>query len=59
MLLRYPYEIRDENEYFGDIQDAKVTKDMLDIAKHIVKSSPRISSPRSSRIATKMRSPNC
>src|SRR5664280_3680901 len=36
MLLRYPYEIRDENEYFDDIQDVKVTKDMLDLAKHIV-----------------------
>jgi DNA end-binding protein Ku len=38
MLLRYPYEIRDENEYFDDIQDVKVTKDMLDLAKHIVES---------------------
>src|SRR6202166_2548983 len=35
-LLRYPYEIRDEKEYFDDIQDVKVTKDMLDLAKHIV-----------------------
>jgi DNA end-binding protein Ku len=33
MLLRYPYEIPDENEYFDDIQDVKVTKDMLDLAK--------------------------
>jgi DNA end-binding protein Ku len=38
MLLRYPYEIRDENEYFGDIEDVKVTEDMLDLAKHIVES---------------------
>jgi DNA end-binding protein Ku len=36
MLLRYPYEIRDENEYFDDIQDVRVTKEMLDLAKHIV-----------------------
>jgi DNA end-binding protein Ku len=35
-LLRYPYEVRDEEEYFDDIQDVKVTKDMLDLAKHIV-----------------------
>jgi DNA end-binding protein Ku len=35
-LLRYPYEVRDEKDYFGDIQDVKVTKDMLDLAKHIV-----------------------
>jgi DNA end-binding protein Ku len=35
-LLRYPYEVRDEAEYFDDIQDVKVTKDMLDLARHIV-----------------------
>src|ERR1700723_3509153 len=35
-LLRYPYEVRDSKEYFDDIQDVKVTKDMLDLAKHIV-----------------------
>jgi DNA end-binding protein Ku len=35
-LLRYPYEVRDEKDYFDDIQDVKVTKDMLDLAKHIV-----------------------
>ncbi len=36
-LLRYPYEVRDPKEYFDDIQDVKVTKDMLDLARHIVK----------------------
>ncbi|QHO73623.1 Ku protein [Bradyrhizobium sp. CCBAU 051011] len=35
-LLRYPYEVRSEQEYFDDIQDVKVTKDMLDLARHIV-----------------------
>jgi DNA end-binding protein Ku len=35
-LLRYPYEVRSESEYFDDIQDIKITKDMLDLAKHIV-----------------------
>ena len=35
-LLRYPYEVRSEKEYFDEIQDVKVTKDMLDLAKHIV-----------------------
>jgi DNA end-binding protein Ku len=34
--LRYPYEVRSEEEYFDEIQDVKVTKDMLDLAKHIV-----------------------
>jgi DNA end-binding protein Ku len=35
-LLRYPYEVRDAAEYFDDIQDVKVTKDMLELARHIV-----------------------
>jgi len=35
-LLRYPYEVRSEQEYFDEIQDVRVTKDMLDLAKHIV-----------------------
>ena len=35
-LLRYPYEVRPAEEYFDEIQDVKVTKDMLDLAKHIV-----------------------
>jgi DNA end-binding protein Ku len=35
-LLRYPYEVRNEQEYFDDIQDVKITSDMLDLAKHIV-----------------------
>jgi len=35
-LLRYPYEVRSEKEYFDDIQNVKVTKDMLDLARHIV-----------------------
>ena len=35
-LLRYPYEVRNEDEYFDDIPESKVAKDMLDLAKHIV-----------------------
>ncbi|MBV9530626.1 MAG: Ku protein [Bradyrhizobium sp.] len=35
-LLRYPYEVRDEQNYFDDIEDVKVTKDMLELARHIV-----------------------
>jgi DNA end-binding protein Ku len=27
-LIRYPYEVRDEHQYFDEIQDVKVTKDM-------------------------------
>ena len=36
VTLRYPYEVRDEAEYFGDIPDEKVPKDMLELASHIV-----------------------
>ena len=35
-LLRYPYEVLDPKEYFEEIEDVKVTKDMLDLARHIV-----------------------
>ena len=35
-LLRYPYEVRSEKEYFDDIQDVKITRDMLELARHIV-----------------------
>jgi DNA end-binding protein Ku len=31
-LLRYPYEVQSEEEYFDEIQDVKVTKYMLDRA---------------------------
>jgi DNA end-binding protein Ku len=37
VTLRYPYEVRKEGEYFDDIPDEKIPKDMLDLASHIVK----------------------
>ena len=37
MTLRYPYEVRKEEEYFEGIPDEKIPKDMLDLASHIVK----------------------
>jgi DNA end-binding protein Ku len=36
MTLRYPYEVRKQAEYFDEIPDEKVPKDMLDLALHIV-----------------------
>jgi DNA end-binding protein Ku len=36
MTLRYPYEIRKEDEYFADIPDVNVSKEMLQLAEHIV-----------------------
>jgi Ku protein len=37
ITLRYPYEVRDEKDYFDDIPDQKIPKDMIDLATHIVK----------------------
>ena len=37
ITLRYPYEVRDEKDYFDDIPDEKLPRDMLDLAAHIVK----------------------
>jgi DNA end-binding protein Ku len=36
ITLRYPYEVRKEEEYFDDVPDEKVPKDMLELATHIV-----------------------
>jgi Ku protein len=35
--LRYPYELRDEDEYFDDIKNPKISKDMIELAGHILK----------------------
>jgi DNA end-binding protein Ku len=35
--LRYPYELRDEGEYFDDIKNPKISKDMIELAGHILK----------------------
>jgi DNA end-binding protein Ku len=37
MTLRYPYEVRKQSEYFDDIPDEKIPKDMLELASHIVR----------------------
>jgi DNA end-binding protein Ku len=37
ITIRFPYEVRDEKDYFDDIPNEKVPKDMLDLAAHIVK----------------------
>jgi DNA end-binding protein Ku len=36
VTLRYPYEVRNEAEYFDEIPEEKVPKDMLELASHIV-----------------------
>jgi DNA end-binding protein Ku len=52
ITLRYPYEVRAEEDYFGDIPNEKIPKDMLELATHIVESKI----PRNSRINTRRRS---
>ncbi len=37
MLLHYPYEIVDADDIFDDIGNVKLSKDMLELAEHIVK----------------------
>lgn len=34
--LRYPYELRDEGDYFDEIPSPKISKDMVDLAAHIL-----------------------
>jgi DNA end-binding protein Ku len=36
VTLRYPYEVRNEEEYFDTIENEKIPKDMIDLAVHIV-----------------------
>jgi len=55
IALRSQEEVRDEEDYFSDIEDKKVPKDMLDLAEHILKTKRTISIQGSSLIATKTR----
>lgn len=34
--LRYPYELRDADDYFDDIPTPKISKDMIELAMHIL-----------------------
>ncbi|WP_441232139.1 Ku protein [Tardiphaga sp. 215_C5_N2_1] len=36
--LRFPYEVRDEEDYFDDIKSPRISKDMIDLAAHILDS---------------------
>jgi len=36
VTLRYPYEVRKEKDFFDDIPEEKIPKDMLNLAAHIV-----------------------
>src|ERR1700743_371310 len=34
--LRYPYELRDAEDYFDDIKSPRISKDMIELASHIL-----------------------
>jgi Ku protein len=36
--LRFPYELRDEDDFFDDIKSPKITRDMVELAGHILES---------------------
>ena len=36
LTLRYPYEVRDQQTYFEDIPELKLSKEMFNLASHIV-----------------------
>jgi DNA end-binding protein Ku len=38
ITLRYPYEIRDEKDYFSEMPDIKLPAEMLKVAEHIIES---------------------
>ena len=38
ITLRYPYEVRDEHQYFDGIKNPKISKDMIELARHILDS---------------------
>src|SRR5262249_15119188 len=55
ITLRYPYEVRQEDEYFDDIPEEKIPKDMLELASHI----PAIHSYRSLAASSAARFGSC
>ena len=54
--LRYPYELRDEDDYFDDIKNPKISKDMIELAEpHPRHQGRAFRSRRNSRTNTRMR----
>ena len=55
ITLRYPYEIRKEGEYFGDLPEDEIDQEMLDLATHIVETKAGHFDPENSRTITRER----
>ena len=45
ITLRYPYEVRKQSEYFDEIEDEKVSKEMMDLALHSLTPNAATSNP--------------
>ena len=58
ITLRYPYEVRKEEEYFDDIPDEKIPKDMLELAYTSSRRRQVTSSLRNLKTNTRTRSRN-
>jgi non-homologous end joining protein Ku len=58
VTLRYPYEVRKEDEYFEDIEDEKIPKDMLELPHTSSRRRQVTSSLRNLKTNTKTRSRN-
>jgi DNA end-binding protein Ku len=54
-LLRFPYEIRDERNYFGDTRNITLNKDALGLARHIAQTKSGHFHPSNLRTITKRR----
>ena len=54
-VLRNADQVRDPGELLGAINDVKITRDMIDLAKHIVKSKAATFDPRKLKAAPKRR----
>jgi Ku protein len=44
--LRYDYEVRDEKDYFSGVSSPKISKDMVNLAAHILKTKETKFDPR-------------
>ena len=47
--LRYPYEVRDAKDYFGDLPELALAPDMLTLAEHILDSKAGVFDPATFR----------
>ena len=51
--LRYPYELRDEDDFFDGIKSPKISKDMIELAAHILDTKAAHFDPPNSRTNTR------